>query len=540
MEFIAAAKWYRQTGPRTHCQPLRQAAVLCLVVPFLGRRHWHVGHCEPELKSLQDFEPDRLNVMMTVAAISVSKAVAHGQRGAGESTAGAAEKPDPRLLTLLPFAIQQGAFSELLQRLPEHLAELLACGFCGVATRSPQTNELMLKIAQRGLGGEWSAWKDISLAGEKGGTLTQCVLNTSKPLALADCRSAAQRDPCLDSRGVVSALVVPLSQDGEQFGTLGVYHNAPRHFGAADVRLLETAASLLAASFERQWLEQQLDVATTIIRAERQSGESSFARLNQSLQVVELNSALESLGQYALAEICDRTFVSVYTAYDDATALVNEILQLKPGGPKVQLECALHSKHGNIRRMSWSFHAVELPSGVIEYFVSGVDVTERHEANQAVERAQQTTNACLDVVRELQTTIEAGDLEQIKRVMSDAIRNGRIDPHGIQSSQLSQGRRHDERRRLRCPQMIAPYQATGFPNLRAFYNVMGQDLSTGGISFFMPERPAETEFVIMLGPPAKAIYVHAIVSHCRLVEEGGRPQYLVGCEFHERLRGPKF
>ena len=86
-------------------------------------------------------------------------------------------------------------------------------------------------------------------------------------------------------------------------------------------------------------------------------------------------------------------------------------------------------------------------------------------------------------------------------------------------------------------QPLAPYGHWGFPHTEMFQHVRCRDLFTGGVSFFLPEPPNFEFAVIGLGAVPKLQYFVLRKLYCRRCDLLNR-QYLVGCQFLERIRSP--
>jgi hypothetical protein len=98
-------------------------------------------------------------------------------------------------------------------------------------------------------------------------------------------------------------------------------------------------------------------------------------------------------------------------------------------------------------------------------------------------------------------------------------------------------RRASPRQPFSVVQPLAPYGHWGFPKVEMFVYVRCHDLSTGGISFLMKGEPKFEFGVIGLGPPhdRKFFVVHIVY---RRPFKPGSGEYLVGCQFVERIRPP--
>jgi len=68
-----------------------------------------------------------------------------------------------------------------------------------------------------------------------------------------------------------------------------------------------------------------------------------------------------------------------------------------------------------------------------------------------------------------------------------------------------------------------------------FFEIHCHDLSQGGISFFLPRPPLFENAVIGLGKQPTMAYFRIKLIHYREYV-GEKKQYLVGCQFVERVR----
>jgi len=131
-------------------------------------------------------------------------------------------------------------------------------------------------------------------------------------------------------------------------------------------------------------------------------------------------------------------------------------------------------------------------------------------------------------------------------------------PHGDRSAE----HRRESRKPFAIRQRIAPWQGHGFPMESEFFDVQCHDLTQGGFSFFLAQRPNFTALVAEFGAPPELMYVGAQVCHFARVLIPGRgtieplreepgspgedepapqslePRYLVGCRFTRRLQKP--
>jgi PAS domain S-box-containing protein len=84
-------------------------------------------------------------------------------------------------------------------------------------------------------------------------------------------------------------------------------------------------------------------------------------------------------------------------------------------------------------------------------------------------------------------------------------------------------------------QRIASMTGEGIPSEDEYFEVKCKDISCGGISFYLDDRPDFKLLMVGLGCPPRLAYISAKV--VRVAEEtvGGRTRWLVGCRFLGRI-----
>jgi hypothetical protein len=98
-------------------------------------------------------------------------------------------------------------------------------------------------------------------------------------------------------------------------------------------------------------------------------------------------------------------------------------------------------------------------------------------------------------------------------------------------------RRASRRWSFPAVQPLAPYGHHGLPKPEMFSHVRCYDLSAGGVSFYT-KGPPKFEFgVIGLGPAKQRQFFVIHVVHRREANPGTN-EYLVGCQFVERIDQP--
>ena len=102
----------------------------------------------------------------------------------------------------------------------------------------------------------------------------------------------------------------------------------------------------------------------------------------------------------------------------------------------------------------------------------------------------------------------------------------------------TQGRDHRASPRLpyACRQKVYPIVANQLPSPDCLYEVQCSDISCGGISFLLTEKPTFSDWVVALGRPPAVTYFTAKTAHVRQIHWEGRTVYKVGCRLVDRVQ----
>ncbi|MGD0655790.1 MAG: PilZ domain-containing protein [Thermoguttaceae bacterium] len=96
--------------------------------------------------------------------------------------------------------------------------------------------------------------------------------------------------------------------------------------------------------------------------------------------------------------------------------------------------------------------------------------------------------------------------------------------------------RSSPRKHYRFNQQIAPMHGGLLPAKDEYFNVECNDISQGGISFYLKRPPGCEQFAIVLGQKPMITILVARVVYSREVEHDCQQMYLVGCQFIDRLQ----
>jgi hypothetical protein len=88
---------------------------------------------------------------------------------------------------------------------------------------------------------------------------------------------------------------------------------------------------------------------------------------------------------------------------------------------------------------------------------------------------------------------------------------------------------------FKCNQRIAPLHKDLPPQKDEYFNVECNDISKGGISFYLKRPPGCERFAVVLGQKPNITTLIGRVASTREVTHNGERMFLVGCQFVGRL-----
>ena len=121
---------------------------------------------------------------------------------------------------------------------------------------------------------------------------------------------------------------------------------------------------------------------------------------------------------------------------------------------------------------------------------------------------------------------------------SAALENGygQADSGQMSSSQpKSTDMRATPRSKYKYSQRIAPLHSKILPRVDDYLEVECNDISCGGISFFLRRPPGCEHFAVALGQKSMTTLLIAQVVYIKEVNHNNQQMYLVGCKFVDRI-----
>jgi PAS domain S-box-containing protein len=353
------------------------------------------------------------------------------------------------------------------------------------------------------------------------------ALHLATPVVTSDLASERRfADLFLRKLDVHSAISIPLYSTTEPFGALGVYTRKQRVFTLDDVSFAETMAHLLTSSITRIKAEEALHEERAISSTISAAVDTLVMTLDAQGNVVSLNRACQQATGFSTEEIRGRPFCSVFAVSNEVDMVEGMFRRAVVEKMASHLQSCLFTKQGTRRHMFWSAQPICGENGSVRAVVlSGADLTDQLETFAQLHQATTTLDhlrkkLCADVCEENPTP----DLLAAS----------------CKSTQVDTIRPQDERRRrprqaYRFGQLIAPVRDLLLPPKQEFFEVVCENISVGGILFYLAAAPDFKDLVVALGKPAFRMYIAARVAWVMEKMSDGRTVYQVGCRFTGRL-----
>jgi hypothetical protein len=96
--------------------------------------------------------------------------------------------------------------------------------------------------------------------------------------------------------------------------------------------------------------------------------------------------------------------------------------------------------------------------------------------------------------------------------------------------------RSSPRKKFVCNQRIAPMHTDIMPQPDDYINVECNDISQGGMSFYLKRPPGCDRFAVKLGQKQVFTVIIARVVNQKEVQHNGEKMHLVGCQFVNRTK----
>ncbi len=245
---------------------------------------------------------------------------------------------------------------------------------------------------------------NISLADpERGSGPTGMAIRTRKPSRcnnmLTDPRFVPWRKAALE-RGYASSIVLPLLHGDQVLGAINIYSREPDSFSDEEEKLLVELAGDLAYGITTLRLKDQSAATTEALHLSEERYHALFDHTSDGVWIhnlegviLEVNDAYCQMSGYSPAELTGMP-VSVLEANENPAEVTSHIQKLIDQGGHDRFESRHRRKDGSLFDVDITALYLEVEGGRIAIFVR--DITERKQAEEAVQRSEAMLRAVLD------------------------------------------------------------------------------------------------------------------------------------------------
>ncbi|HUT10709.1 MAG TPA: GAF domain-containing protein [Thermoguttaceae bacterium] len=448
---------------------------------------------------------------------------------------------------LLAFGRRSNArpeLSVLIQDAVALVSEVLGADFSGVG--QVVAGKLVRKVVPRSEQGSAAdpVVHESSLAAED--SITGFALREADSTVAANVGSDKRfTDLFLHKLGVGGVLCVPLHVGNKPFGALEIYCEKEREFSQDDVQFAEMIAQLLTSSVGRiqaeEALQQQRAFSFTIL----ETVDALVFTLDARCHLIRMNRACRQVTGFSLAEVQGKEFCSVLAVPEELTLFEGVFRAAVRQRSPNEFEGHLLTKDGSRRNISWSLKTISGSFGEIESIaLTGIDRTAEHHAREELEQVKAVAEEANRALTELRRSLAEGDHAPGRSASAaDGAQHGEFSteeeiptdqPFKTVGEKTGQEQRNSPRRTFQYRQAIAPMYGDVLPSRKKFFTVVCDDISAGGLSFYMENPPEFEKLVVALGQPPSVSFFTAEVVRVIERELDGQPVHLIGCRFTGR------
>ena len=345
-----------------------------------------------------------------------------------------------------------------------------------------------------------------------------CALAGDFPITVDDLVAETRfHDEGLRGFGVLSGICIHLSCGNSADCCIGAYDTQRQAVSEEVVNLAKIIASVASSALGRIAAEERLDEVQSLASAMLDSSSSLVLVLDDQLRIVRMNAVCQRVVEFALDEIKGRAMSSVLVVaeeYEKIRALLRQAMNtVEP----IEFESHILTKHGERRRIAWSLSVAQQGAGG--------------------ERSVVMTGVCLDEAKaKTQRAFEGDDSTR-----HDADRFVDIDvkpidrsPSSLAARSVEQAHRETGHPKADCLS-IAPYSDGVAPRAEDFFDAPFREISAGGVTFQLSQKPDFENLVIALGNSAQPTLLTAQLVRVQSIVQSNKVVYLAGCRFTGRL-----
>jgi len=473
-------------------------------------------------------------------------------------------------------------------------AEILRADLSGIGEYDPHRRMLLLRIGVTNIKGasQWLHCHEVELgfaADQLQQSMAGYAITAGSPVVSPNLPSDTRfKDRFLCGIGVYSAVTVPLHLYNRPLGTLGVYNTSERPFDEHDAQFVETIAHLLSSSIARVRAEEALAQQTTVLDQLMQQVDTLVFGLDDRGRIVSMNAAAVRSSGFAAKEICGKSLISALAIPLESEQFEGYLRRAASQSAPIRFDTTMLAKDGSQRQIAWTLKSLgqQNAGGEPTLLLTGADRTAEIVAQTQAAQARAEAQRLAEELRRLHHTLAKSErpVVQEKRPVQEKLSAASHwpDGSGISTHDASQDvspdianertaaelqasltralagrpteeqtadqhpfrpqqgivgheKRSSPRRQFKYHQLIAPMYGQELPSPKKFFPVACEDISSGGIAFYLDCVPDFHKVVVALGKPPTLAYFGADVVRYSKKQIGDKTMYLVGCRFTKRI-----
>ena len=294
-------------------------------------------------------------------------------------------------------------------------------------------------------------------------------------------------DSQLKEQGIVSTAVCPLIGRHQQAaGTVGVYSQVSHQFNRGEVAFAQAVVRLLSPVCARLQCERALEAQNGFVAQTFDTMESLVILLNAEDRITQANRACQQLTDFTAKDLQGRPLWNALMLPEQSGEMQDAVRRARTLGQPVKVESFVLTSSGERKRVAWTLCALESGRGPGTVIATGVDRTNEHDT--------------------LKRLIEAETKAQEAQESAERLSNSAVQASGRE-------RREHNRNPYPTLQSIAPFDGHSRPALSDYMEVRCRDITPGGFSFFLRERPSFSKIIVVFGGGGPAIPLISEIVH---------------------------
>ncbi|KAA0284626.1 MAG: response regulator [Chloroflexi bacterium] len=289
-----------------------------------------------------------------------------------------------------------------LQSVSDNLVSLLDAQNVGIAMMNEEKSHLVLAAeASR----SFEQTNDIGLLLPIHGNIpTEEVIRTRKPVFVKDVENNPLAEPVREpllKRGTKNLLILPLLDEKEVIGTIGVAFSEPDRVVTQDeLRILETIVAQIGAAVQKNQLFTQVEQSETNFRALFSAMEDVVLVINRDGRYLQIAPTNPSLLIRTPQELLGKTFHELFPQ-DMADSFLDKVRNALASSEKITFEYELNLGG----RLFW-FLANLTKMDESRVFWVARDITERKMAEEAIRRRNEYLAVSAEIGKLVTSTLD--------------------------------------------------------------------------------------------------------------------------------------